>query len=68
MPAQYKYRGIQGSKYVKGELEAINRAEASFLIREQGIIITDLTLTAGEERDDELTDKNKKKKSTLNTR
>ena len=61
MPAKYKYKGIQGSKYVIGELEAINRDEAAFLIREQGIIIADLTLIAGQERVDELTGKDKKK-------
>jgi type IV pilus assembly protein PilC len=63
MPAKYKYKGIQGSKYVNGELEAINRDEAVFLIKEQGIIITGLTLTVGQERVDKLTDKNKNKKS-----
>jgi len=50
MPAKYKYKGIKGSKHVNGELEAINRDEAASLIKEQGIIITDLTLTAGQER------------------
>jgi type IV pilus assembly protein PilC len=63
MPAKYKYRGIKGRKYVNGELEAIDRDEAAFLIKEQGVIIADLTLTAGQERVEELIDESKKEKS-----
>ena len=38
----YKYKGISAGKYVEGEIEAINQEEASFKLKEQKIIITNL--------------------------
>ena len=38
----FTYKGISGSKYVEGEIEAINLDEASFKLKEQKIIITNL--------------------------
>jgi type IV pilus assembly protein PilC len=38
----YTYKGIAAGKYVEGEIEAINQEEASFKLKEQRIIITNL--------------------------
>ena len=38
----FEYKGIQGNKYVEGEIEALNNAEASHKLKEQKIIITKL--------------------------
>ena len=38
----YTYKGIAAGKYVEGEIEAINQEEASFKLKEQKIIITNL--------------------------
>jgi len=38
----YTYKGIAAGKYVEGEVEAINQEEASFKLKEQKIIITNL--------------------------
>jgi len=38
----YTYKGIASGKYVEGEVEAINQEEASFKLKEQKIIITNL--------------------------
>tara|TARA_B100000287_G_scaffold218544_1_gene206081 strand:+ start:1923 stop:3170 length:1248 start_codon:yes stop_codon:yes gene_type:complete len=38
----YTYKGISAGKYVEGEIEAINSEEASFKLKEQKIIITNL--------------------------
>ena len=38
----FTYKGISGGKYVEGEIEAINQEEASFKLKEQKIIITNL--------------------------
>ena len=38
----YTYKGISAGKYVEGEIEAINQEEASFKLKEQKIIITNL--------------------------
>ena len=37
------YKGISGSKYVSGEIEAINLDEASHKLKQQKIIITNIT-------------------------
>ena len=40
----FHYKGIsQGTKYVEGEIEAINSAEAAHKLKEQKVIITKLT-------------------------
>ena len=41
----YSYKGISAGKYVEGQIEAINKDEASFKLKEQKIIITNLIRT-----------------------
>ena len=41
----YTYKGISAGKYIEGEIEAINQEEASFKLKEQKIIITNLVKT-----------------------
>ena len=41
----YTYKGISAGKYVEGQIEAINKDEASFKLKEQKIIITNLIRT-----------------------
>ena len=41
----YTYKGISGGKYIEGEIEALNQEEASFKLKEQKIIITNLIKT-----------------------
>ena len=38
----YTYKGISGEKYIEGDVEALNQEEASFKLKEQKIIITNL--------------------------
>ena len=38
----FSYKGISAGKYIEGEIEAINQEEASFKLKEQKIIITNL--------------------------
>ena len=38
----FTYKGISAGKYVEGEIEALNQDEASFKLKEQKIIITNL--------------------------
>ena len=38
----YTYKGISAGKYVEGNIEALNQEEASFKLKEQRIIITNL--------------------------
>ena len=40
----YSYKGIAAGKYVEGQIEAINKDEASFKLKEQKIIITTLLI------------------------
>ena len=42
----YTYKGISSGKYVEGEIEALNQDEASFKLKEQKIIITNLIKVA----------------------
>ncbi len=42
----YRYKGISEGKYVEGEIEALNQDEASFKLKEQKIIITNLIKSA----------------------
>ena len=39
----YSYKGISGSKYISGEIEALNLDEASHKLKQQKIIITNIT-------------------------
>ena len=41
----YSYKGISAGKYVEGTIDALNQDEASFKLKEQKIIITNLTRT-----------------------
>ena len=41
----YTYKGISAGKYIEGEIEAINQEEASFKLKEQKVIITNLIRT-----------------------
>ena len=38
----FTYKGISAGKYIEGEIEALNQEEASFKLKEQKIIITNL--------------------------
>ena len=38
----FTYKGISDGKYVTGDIEAINLDEASHLLKEKKIIITDI--------------------------
>ena len=41
----FTYKGISAGKYIEGEIEAISQEEASFKLKEQKIIITNLIKT-----------------------
>ena len=41
----FNYKGISSGKYVEGEIEALNQDEASFKLKEQKVIITNLIKT-----------------------
>ena len=41
----YNYKGISAGKYVEGTVEALSQEEASFKLKEQKIIITNLVKT-----------------------
>ena len=49
MAATYQYKGIQGSQYTEGKIEAINKDEAAFKLKEDKIIITWLEKVSGKE-------------------
>ena len=38
----FSYKGISAGKYIEGEIEALNQEEASYKLKEQKIIITNL--------------------------
>ena len=38
----FEYKGIAQGKYVEGEIEALNNAEAAHKLKEQKVIITKL--------------------------
>lgn len=44
----YHWKGIQGTQYASGDLEALTEDEAAYKLTQQGIIITGLQITAGE--------------------
>ena len=56
----YTYKGISAGKYVEGTIDALNQDEASFKLKEQKIIITNLTRTKKK------VEKDKKKKAVTN--
>ena len=39
----FTYKGIADGKYVEGDVEALNQDEASHKLKEQKVIITNLT-------------------------
>ena len=41
----FTYKGISAGKYIEGEIEALNQEEASYKLKEQKIIITNLAKT-----------------------
>ena len=41
----YTYKGISAGKYVEGDIEALNQEEASYKLKQQKIIITNLVRT-----------------------
>ena len=41
----FNYKGISSGKYVEGEIEALNQEEASFKLKDQKIIITNIVKT-----------------------
>ena len=46
----FTYKGISAGKYVEGEIEALNQDEASFKLKEQKVIITNLIKTKKKRR------------------
>ncbi len=38
----FEYKGISAGKYIEGEIEALNNAEAAHKLKEQKVIITKL--------------------------
>ena len=59
MSAEYSYKGIQSSKYTEGKIEALNKDEAAYKLKQQKIIITSLEKISGNE---EVEEKNTKTK------
>ena len=55
----YTYKGISAGKYIEGEIEALNQDEASHKLKEQKIIITNLT--RGKKKKEDTKDKHKGK-------
>ena len=58
----FTYKGISEGKYVEGNIEAINLDEASYLLKEKKIIITNLIRAAKCKKKEE---KGPKKKSSF---
>ncbi len=46
--ANFHWKGIQGTQYLSGEIEGLTEDEAAFKLTQQGIIITQLLMAAGE--------------------
>ena len=49
----FTYKGISAGKYVEGTIEAISQDEANFKLKEQKIIITNITRTKKKGRREE---------------
>jgi len=47
----FSYKGISEGKYVEGEIEALNQDEASFKLKEQKVIITNLIKSKGKKEE-----------------
>ena len=65
MPAEllnFHYKGISLGKYVEGDIEALNDADAAHKLKEQKVIITKLTK---EKKKAVVTNKKKKVKDLL---
>ena len=58
----FAYKGISDGKYVEGNIEAINSDEASHKLKEQKIIITNLTRAVKGKKKDEKKGEKKKKR------
>ena len=59
----FTYKGIADGKYVEGEIEALNQDEASFKLKEQKVIITNLI--KAKKKKGEVKDKAKKSSFSL---
>ena len=46
--ATFEYKGIADGKYTEGLIEALDRDEASFKLREQKVIITSISIVKGQ--------------------
>ena len=51
--ALYAWKGLRDGKYADGRIEAINRDEAAFKVKEQKVIITSLVRVSGSEEKNE---------------
>lgn len=58
----YAWKGIRGNQYQTGTMDAVSREEAAFKVKQEGVIITALTLAKGEKEEAS------KKKSLLQTK
>jgi len=45
----YAWKGVRGSQYLTGTMEALSRDEAAFKVKQQGVIITALALGEGQQ-------------------
>ena len=52
--ALYAWKGLRDGKYADGRVEAINRDEAAFKVKEQKVIITSLVRVSGSEEKNEV--------------
>ena len=48
----YAWKGLQGDKYATVRVEAINREEAAFKVKQDKVIITSLTRISGDRSED----------------
>ena len=58
----YIYKGISAGKYIEGNIEALNTEEASHKLKEQKVIITNLTKTKKTKTKDAKKEKNHQNK------
>lgn len=47
--ADFKWKGVQNGKYADGSITATNKEEAAFMLRQEKVIITSLSLVSGKE-------------------
>ena len=50
----FTYKGITDGKYVEGDIEAVNPDEASFKLKEQKVIITNLVRSSKKKKTDKI--------------